>query len=122
MSITQKALQTKKARQKTVKKIKNSQKNKKQSKEKIKNNKRKVKKKIKEGERNMKKEKKIALITLLVMILNMFSPYSILFNNISKAATGVLGENPIIINNLGVTKKGSNKILTVEITLCHYHS
>ena len=123
MSITQKALQTKKARQKTVKKIKNSQKNKKQSKEKnkkqskekIKNNKRKVKKKIKEGERNMKKEKKIALITLLVMILNMFSPYSILFNNISKAATGVLGENPIIINNLGVTKKGSNKILTVEI-------
>ena len=53
----------------------------------------------------MKKEKKIALITLLVMILNMFSPYSILFNNISKAATGVLGENPIIINNLGVTKK-----------------
>ena len=63
----------------------------------------------------MKKEKKIALITLLVMILNMFSPYSILFNNISKAATGVLGENPIIINNLGVTKKGSNKILTVEI-------
>lgn len=57
----------------------------------------------------MKKEKKIALITLLVMILNMFSPYSILFNNISKAATGVLGENPIIINNLGVTKKGSNK-------------
>ena len=63
----------------------------------------------------MKKEKKLALITLLVMILNMFSPYSILFNNISKAATGVLGENPIIINNLGVTKKGSNKILTVEI-------
>ena len=57
----------------------------------------------------MKKEKKIALITLLVMILNMFSPYSILFNNISKAATGVLGENPIIINNLGVTKKGSNR-------------
>ena len=63
----------------------------------------------------MKKEKKIALITLLVMILNMFSPYSVLFNNISKAATGVLGDNPIIINNLGVTKKGSNKILTVEI-------
>ena len=63
----------------------------------------------------MKKEKKIALITLLVMILNMFSPYSILFNNISKAATGVLGDNPIIINNLGVTQKGSNKILTVEI-------
>ena len=63
----------------------------------------------------MKKEKKIALITLLVMILNMFSPYSVLFNNISKAATGVLGDNPIIINNLGVTQKGSNKILTVEI-------
>ena len=63
----------------------------------------------------MKKEKKIALITLLVMILNMFSPYSVLFNNISKAATGVLGDDPIIINNLGVTQKGSNKILTVEI-------
>ena len=45
----------------------------------------------------------------------MFSPYSVLFNNISKAATGVLGDNPIIINNLGVTQKGSNKILTVEI-------
>ena len=63
----------------------------------------------------MKKEKKIAIITLLVMILNMFSPYSILFNNISNAATGVLGDDPIILNNLGVTTKGSNKILTVEI-------
>lgn len=63
----------------------------------------------------MKKEKKMALITLLVMILNMFSPYSILFNNISNAATGVLGDDPIILNNLGVTTKGSNKILTVEI-------
>ena len=63
----------------------------------------------------MKKEKKVALITLLVMILNMFSPYSILFNNISNAATGVLGDDPIILNNLGVTTKGSNKILTVEI-------
>ena len=62
----------------------------------------------------MKKEKKVALITLLVMILNMFSPYSILFNNISNAATGVLGDDPIILN-LGVTTKGSNKILTVEI-------
>ena len=49
------------------------------------------------------------------MILNMFSPYSILFNNISNAATGVLGDDPIILNNLGVTTKGSNKILTVEI-------
>ena len=57
----------------------------------------------------------MALITLLVMILNMFSPYSILFNNISNAATGVLGDDPIILNNLGVTTKGSNKILTVEI-------
>ena len=74
--------------------------------QKTKNNERKIKKKIKEGERDMKKEKKIALITLLVMILNMFSPYSVLFNNISKAATGVLGDNPIIINNLGVTQKG----------------
>lgn len=53
----------------------------------------------------MKKEKKVALITLLVMILNMFSPYSILFNNISNAATGVLGDDPIILNNLGVTTK-----------------
>ena len=97
MSITQTALQTKKQ----TKTNQNSQKNKKQQK--------KNKKKIKEGERNMKKEKKIALITLLVMILNMFSPYSILFNNISKAATGVLGENPIIINNLGVTKKDQTK-------------
>ena len=87
----------------------------KKAKQKTKNNERKIKKKIKEGERDMKKEKKIALITLLVMILNMFSPYSVLFNNISKAATGVLGDNPIIINNLGVTQKGSNKILTVEI-------
>ena len=93
MSITQTALQPKKQ-------------TKKQSKEKTKNNERKIKKKIKEGERDMKKEKKIALITLLVMILNMFSPYSVLFNNISKAATGVLGDNPIIINNLGVTQKG----------------
>ena len=65
----------------------------------------------------MKKKKQIAIITIIIMLLNMFSPYVTLFNNISYAGTGVLEENPLIFNNLGITTKGSNRILKVEIAL-----
>ena len=63
------------------------------------------------------KKRIIAFLVLMAMLLNMFSPYTILFNNVANAATGVLEEYPLILNNLGITKKGSNRILTVELAL-----
>lgn len=65
----------------------------------------------------MKKKKQIAIITIIIMLLNMFFPYVSLFNNIAYAGTGVLEEYPLIINNLGITTNGSNRILKVEIAL-----
>ena len=56
------------------------------------------------------KKRIIAFLVLMAMLLNMFSPYTILFNNVANAATGVLEEYPLILNNLGITKKGSNSI------------
>ena len=65
----------------------------------------------------MKKKKQIAIITIIIMLLNMFFPYTSLFKNISYAGTGVLEEHPLIVNNLGITTKGSNRILKVELAL-----
>ena len=36
----------------------------------------------------MKGKKRIALLTVLIMIINLFAPYSILFKNTVSAATG----------------------------------
>ena len=63
------------------------------------------------------KKRFIAFLILMAMLLNMFSPYTILFNNVVNAASGELEEYPLILNNLGITKKGSNRILTVELAL-----
>ena len=65
----------------------------------------------------MKVKKRIALLTVLIMIFNMFSPYSILFNNTVEAATGEIEEKPVIINNLGITQKGANRILKVQVAI-----
>ena len=63
------------------------------------------------------KKRFIAFLILMAMLLNMFSPYTILFNNVVNAASGELEEYPLILNNLGITRKGSNRILTVELAL-----
>ncbi len=65
----------------------------------------------------MKLRKRIALITVLIIILNLFSPYSVLFKNTVSAVSNTVEENPVIINNLGIKKKGANRILTVQIAI-----
>ena len=65
----------------------------------------------------MKTKNRIALLMVIIMLLNLFSPYIPLLNNRALAATGVLEENPLILNNLGITQKGANRILNVEIAL-----
>ena len=65
----------------------------------------------------MKVKKRIALLTVLIMIFNMFSPYSILFNNTVYAATGEIEEKPVIMNNLGITTKGANRVLRVQVAI-----
>ena len=65
----------------------------------------------------MKERKRIvALCTVLIMLINMFSPYTLLIGT-AEASTGTIEEKPVIFNNLGITTKGSNKILTVEIAI-----
>ena len=63
------------------------------------------------------KKRIIAFLVLMVMLLNMFSPYTILFNNVANAATGVLEEYPLILNNLGITQVKGNRVLTIELAL-----
>lgn len=65
----------------------------------------------------METKRKVALLTVIIILLNVFSPYIPIFNNTVFAATGVLEENPLILNNLGITQKGNNRILKVEIAL-----
>ena len=65
----------------------------------------------------METKRKVALLTVIIILLNLFSPYISIFNNTVFAATGVLEENPLILNNLGITQKGNNRILKVEIAL-----
>ena len=65
----------------------------------------------------MKVKKRIALLTVLIILFNMFSPYSILFNNTVLAATGNIEEKPVIMNNLGITQKGANRILKIQVAI-----
>ena len=51
----------------------------------------------------METKRKVALLTVIIILLNLFSPYIPIFNNTVFAATGVLEENPLILNNLGIT-------------------
>lgn len=59
--------------------------------------------------------KRIALITVLIIIMNLFAPYSILFHNTVQAATGTLEEKPILISNRGITTVGSTRMLCVQL-------
>ncbi|MCI8620546.1 MAG: hypothetical protein HFJ50_01670 [Clostridia bacterium] len=63
----------------------------------------------------MKGKKRIALLTVFILIINLFAPYSILFKNTVEAATGTIEENPFILSNLGITQKGANRMLTVQL-------
>ena len=64
----------------------------------------------------MKVKKRIALATVIIIILSMFSPYSVLINT-AQAATGTIEAEPVVFNNLGITTKGANRILTVQIAI-----
>ena len=66
----------------------------------------------------MKVKKQIAFVTVLVLLLNLFSPYTILFNNISNAAaTGTITDQdqPIVLNATEIVTKGTNKVLKVQL-------
>lgn len=65
----------------------------------------------------MKGKKRIALLTVFIIIMNLFAPYSVLFNSTVQAATGTLEDKPILLSNMGITTKGSNKILCVQLGL-----
>ena len=62
-------------------------------------------------------KRKIAFITLLAILINIFAPYSALFSNNVYAATGQIEESPVIFNNLGITTKGTNRILKVQVAI-----
>ena len=55
-------------------------------------------------------KKKIALLTVIIILLNFIVP-NFLFNNIVKAATGTLEEKPFVAKNMGE----SGGVLTVQI-------
>ena len=72
----------------------------------------------------MKLRKRIALITVFIIIMNLFAPYSVLFNNTVVAAESKAPadtDKPVIINNLGiqpVTYKGeTSQVLTIQIAI-----
>ena len=65
----------------------------------------------------MNMRKRIALITILVIIMNLFAPYSILFKHTVQAASGVIEDNPIMVSNRGIKTVGSNRILCIQIGL-----
>ena len=62
-------------------------------------------------------KKKIAFLTVLIILLNMFAPYSVLFTNTVYAATGEIEENPVVFSNLGIVNKGTNRILKVQVAI-----
>ena len=62
-------------------------------------------------------KKKIALLTVLMILLNMFAPYSVLFTNTVYAATGTIEENPVVFTNLGIVNKGTNRMLKVQVAI-----
>ena len=65
----------------------------------------------------MKIKRKLALLTVLIIIMNLFAPYSILFNNTVQAASQVIEDKPIVLSNLGITQKGANRVLAVQVAL-----
>ena len=69
------------------------------------------------NKKQFNKKRLIAIITILIVIINMFFPYSILFNTKVEAGTGVLEPYPVILTNLGITTIGSNRVLKVEVAM-----
>ena len=65
----------------------------------------------------MKKERRIALAVLIIMIVSLFSPYGVLFQTTVQAATGTIEEKPLVFNNIGITQKGSNRILRIQVAI-----
>lgn len=68
----------------------------------------------------MKVRKRIALITVIAIIMNLFSPYSVLFKHTVEAATGAIEEKPVVFNNLGITDEDGNRILKLQIAIASH--
>ncbi len=74
----------------------------------------------------MKVKKRIALLTVLILILNLFAPYSVLFKNTEIASGKVIAadtegagetESPIVFKNNGITEIGGYRVLKVELAI-----
>ena len=64
----------------------------------------------------MKLKKQLAIITLIVLILNILCPnFSLFKSSVRAATTGVLEAKPLIFNNLGIENKGANRMLVLEL-------
>lgn len=69
----------------------------------------------------MKVRRKIVLITVIAIIINLFSPYSVLFNHtVYAAATGTIEEKPVVFKNYSVTDDGGNRILKLQIGIASH--
>ena len=62
--------------------------------------------------KEVKKKKLIALLTILIMMFNMFSPYTALFVN---AATGTLEEDSLLFYNMGIKQTAKGNVLQLQI-------
>ena len=65
----------------------------------------------------MKMKKRIALLTVFIIIMNLFAPYSVLFNSTVQAASTQIEEHPIVLTNLGITQKTQGRVLAVQVAL-----
>ena len=61
--------------------------------------------------------KRIAILLIITMLLNMFSPYSSLFNQVQAASDTV--PNPVVVFNKiqNITEKSGNKFLKYRLRL-----
>jgi len=63
----------------------------------------------------MNKKRTISLLTLLIILLNMFSPYTML---LVKAATGTMESDSLVFHNCGVTTlDNGKKVIKLELAL-----
>ena len=68
----------------------------------------------------MKKRKSIALLTLFMLLFNMFSPYTVLFNNYVYAANADMAETdkPFVVKNIGSEElSDGSTMVTLEFAI-----
>ncbi|MBO5479557.1 MAG: bacterial Ig-like domain-containing protein, partial [Clostridia bacterium] len=65
----------------------------------------------------MKQKKKIAFLTLVIILINLFSPYSILLHKVN-AASGTLPDPVVVFNKIqNITEKNGNKFFKVQVAV-----